>query len=338
MGAAASEFEEARGSMSAGSANAAGPIPKDQSIDSDERTGDAADSESERVTGSKPAGSGNSMGVGDSGPGRSGEPKPTAPVTSAAPDPRDLPDHGVPERLVYAAIIVGLILTAVGGYIAMQAVHYTPGVHFAALIACAGLAIVLIAFGGRAIGSWKSWAVGGAAAAAPFLFILQWNLQPSPMQILRGELQGTRSFQQVAVWTQDGPLYVRQHRAGQPFQFVGLSDQIATTRTFRISVTNERGKDPLEFEIFCIDADILRSALRASQNFILSVRLVEGQGTDARRWAVFDQENKEHGRFNDDDCSNSNQRRPTSSSVEILRNGQERSVEDFFFPEPAPKH
>ena len=222
----------------------------------------------------------------------------------------NLTDNGVPQGLVYLALLVGLVLTACGSYVTMQAVQYTTGVHFAALVACVGLGMVLVSVGGRAVGTWRSWSVAGAAAAAPLLFLLQWQLQPaSPIlpasgpQVVRGELSGTGKFQQVSIWTSNGPLYVRRHRVGHPFQFVALPEQIEDATSFSLNVVNEEGKDPRDFTVYCISGDMLRRGLQTEKPLMLTLRPVSGREGSSVLWFVYDQTNVKHGRYNDDDCS-----------------------------------
>jgi hypothetical protein len=92
--------------------------------------------------------------------------------------PKLAEDKGIPEWLAMTALVVGLIFTAVGSWMAFQESAYTYRAHFSALVACSGLAIVLVALGGKAVGTWGSWSIAGAAAGAPMLFLLQWQLRP----------------------------------------------------------------------------------------------------------------------------------------------------------------
>jgi hypothetical protein len=113
------------------------------------------------------------------------------PAPHAAPAVRDLDrDKGIPDHLVIVAIGVGLLLVAVGAFFVVNARTNTIGVNFAALLGCSGLGIILTALGGRAVGTWRSWAVGGAAAVAPLLFVLFMSVKsPSPLMALRGEIR-----------------------------------------------------------------------------------------------------------------------------------------------------
>lgn len=225
----------------------------------------------------------------------------------------NLEDNGIPERLVYIAVIAGLLLTAAGGFIAVQAENYTPGVHFAALVACAGLAMVLVAVGGKSVGTWKTWSVAGAAAAAPLLFYLQWQLQPnvpvpspSVSQVLNGELRGTGKFRQVTIWTSNGPLYLRRQNVGHHFQFVGLRDQIERAQDFFVAIENEPGKDPESFTINCIDSKVLQEGLKTNQPLVLFVRHASGSSNESG-WYVYDGANKKYGMYNRDDCGDQGQ-------------------------------
>jgi hypothetical protein len=101
----------------------------------------------------------------------------TSNPTNASP-PKLAEDKGIPEWLAMIALTVGLILTAAGSWMALQESSYTFRANLSALVACCGLAIVLVALGGKAVGVWGSWSVAGAAAAAPMLFLLQWQLRP----------------------------------------------------------------------------------------------------------------------------------------------------------------
>jgi len=228
------------------------------------------------------------------------EPKPEPPAKETAPPP--LRDDGMPPHLVWAALSTGILFTAVGGYFAIQATSYSPGVHFAALIACAGLGMTLAAVGGRAVGTWRSWSVAGAAAAAPLLFLMQWQLQPKPVDIaIRGELQGSGRFQQVTIWAHDSPLYVRKPSTERNFQFVALPSQLVDTSTFFVAVVNEDGKSPRSFSINCLNADLLTSHAGKPSPLTLTVR-AEGLQSDNPSWFVYDARNKKVGRYNDDDC------------------------------------
>src|SRR5437763_702584 len=91
------------------------------------------------------------------------------------PQPRLAEDKGVPVWLDMTALAVGRILTAAGSCMAFQESSYTFHAHYGALVACCGLGIVLVSLGGSAVGTWRSWSLAGAAAAAPMIFLLQWK-------------------------------------------------------------------------------------------------------------------------------------------------------------------
>ena len=217
---------------------------------------------------------------------------------ATAPDVGIKDDRGVSDKLVFTAVIVGLILTAVGGWITIYATAYTPGVHFAALIACCGLAITLAAFGGRAAGKWHSWAVTGAAALAIALFVLQYELEPKPTPpALRGELRGTQSFQQISMWA-SSPMFVTRRHVPGSFEFAAFPDDLDQANTFHLYVTNKSGTDPQEFYIYCIPTSILANHLGDLTRLDLSVRNDQQQA----EWRLFDKSNNAYGQDNDD-CS-----------------------------------
>jgi hypothetical protein len=242
-----------------------------------------------------------------------------APGAAAAPPiPALSDDKGVPPHLVTLAVVVGMIFTAAGGWFAVQASANTYGVHIAVLIACSGLALTLVALGGKTVGTWRSWSFAGAAATAPLLFVLQWQLQPTPdAGYVRGELEGTGRFQQITIWGHDSPLYVRKPNTAQNFQFVAFDRQISETGRFFVVVVNEHGKSPETFTIYCLEGELFRKHKRGSTPIQLAIRSgppASGNPT----WFLYGSDNKQLGKFNDSDCDSGaekqsiTQRPPTS--------------------------
>lgn len=210
-------------------------------------------------------------------------------------------DRGIPSNQFYPTLVVGILFTFVGGCVAILESRYTPGAHIATLIACCGLGITLAAVGGRAVGTWKSWSVAGAAAAAPLLFLMQWKLQPNIDEgQIRGELQGTGRFQQITIWGHDSPFYVRKPSTDQNFQFVALNHQLSSMGKFFVTVQNEDGKTPKTFTIYCLKNEILLKHIGRSAPLELAIR-ADGVGTSNPSWFVYEG-SKRFGKYNDNDC------------------------------------
>jgi hypothetical protein len=209
-------------------------------------------------------------------------------------------DRGISDKLIPAAIVVGLLLTAVGGgvaiIVAILTKAYTPGTHIAVLIMCCGLAVILAAFGGRAAGTWRGWALTGAAALAFGLFLLQWYLQPQPKPAspaLRGTLQGTQSFQQISMWS-FSPMFITRRRTRGSFEFAAFPDDLERVDTFYLNITNMAGESPQEFYIYCVPSSILSSHFGDITRLDLSIR------KEGEEWKLFDRLNKGYGQHSDD--------------------------------------
>lgn len=211
--------------------------------------------------------------------------------------PKIQDDHGVPLHLVYSCVLVGLLLTVCSAPFVLSASAYTVSANFAALIACIGLGLVLVAFGTRAAGTWKSWAVTGGDAVALVLFWVQWQCQPSLLPSLRGELRGTSNFDQVSMWASSAPLFVTRRKTRGDFEFAAFPDDIARASQLVLNITNKPGVDPQEFYIDCISTDLVRQHLGDAIALGLTIR----PDPATRAWYLYSGM-KKFGKFNNDDC------------------------------------
>ena len=77
-------------------------------------------------------------------------------------------DAGVPQNLLYAGIVVGLLLVFFG--VGLLVVGRSS--LLSSLMTCVGFGIVLASFGSKAGGSWAGWSATGAGAMAVILFLI----------------------------------------------------------------------------------------------------------------------------------------------------------------------
>lgn len=211
-------------------------------------------------------------------------------------------DQGVPAQLQYIAVAVGLLIFIIGAASVFRANAYTVGVNLSALMMCAGLGIVLAAFGSHVEGTWHNWRVAGAAGGALVLFLAQYETMPKVLPTLRGELYGTNAFQSVAMWG-TGPLFVSRRRTEGNFEFAIFPDDIEHSSELMINVTKAPGS---EFYIYCIPTELIGTHLGEMASMGLTLRASPSDGTVR----VYDRNNKPYGKFNDDDCDAS----PTSAA------------------------
>jgi hypothetical protein len=159
-------------------------------------------------------------------------------------------DRGVPDRLTFWAIGVGLFL-AIGG--AVISVFFTPPVPLAlaALTLCVGFGIVLAAFGGRAAGSWGGFAVAGGAAVAIVLFLLLQHYLPAdaPAFIKRGQMSGDFSKVADIRVIDEHPLYSQRDPTTRSIRFIILDRKLKSQRPVIQVDTTEKGEGREFFEM-----------------------------------------------------------------------------------------
>jgi hypothetical protein len=68
--------------------------------------------------------------------------------------------EGVPPRLVYWGVFVGLFLILLG----IGLLYVGRGSLLSSLMTCVGFGIMLASFGSKASGKWAGWTVTGAGA------------------------------------------------------------------------------------------------------------------------------------------------------------------------------
>ncbi|EWY37252.1 hypothetical protein N825_21215 [Skermanella stibiiresistens SB22] len=207
--------------------------------------------------------------------------------------------------------MVGLVLTIAGFIGTMNAQNYTTGVHFSALVLCAGLAMVLVAFSGTITGTWKSWVMTGAIAAAPMLFLLQWQLQPDPApaessQTVQGNLGNSKGLPEANLYTLSETLYSRRHPKTQAIQFVALEQQITNSDYFSIQVGDDRDEpavpgSPPSFTIHCVPTKLLKDSMKAKKMLSLTLQKAS-EASGSETWFVQDESGKSHGVFRRDVC------------------------------------
>jgi hypothetical protein len=122
----------------------------------------------------------------------------------------------IPPHLTGAAIAVGLLLIAggVGAGFAQQKSLLTT------LIACAGVAVVLSAFGAQAQGAWRGWTMGGSVAIAFAMFLLLQAYDTPPMVYKTGSISGDIDKLSDLVILDDDPFYQYRDRNGHEYKFI----------------------------------------------------------------------------------------------------------------------
>jgi hypothetical protein len=153
-------------------------------------------------------------------------------------------DRGMPDRLTYWAIGVGLFL-AIGG--AVISVFFAPPVPLAlaALTLCVGFGIVLAAFGGRAAGSWDGFAVAGGAAVAIVLFLLLQHYMPPDAPaafIKRGQMSGDFSKVADIRVIDEHPLYSQRDPTTRSIRFIILDRKLGSQRPVIQVDTTDKGE------------------------------------------------------------------------------------------------
>ena len=211
-------------------------------------------------------------------------------------------DHGVPAVPAYSAVIVGLVLIGVGVYYGLSVSAYTVPVHFAALILCVGLAIVLAAFGSRFAGKWRDFSVAGGIAGALILFVLQYETLPRVIPAVRGELRGTQTFQQVAMYGGSIPIFVSRRKTKGDFEFAVFPDDIEHADEIYINVTTPKGT---EFYIYCVSPELFKSHFGDLASMGLAIRSDREDGP----WYLYDSKNMKYGRFDNHDCASYSEKR-----------------------------
>ena len=156
----------------------------------------------------------------------------------------------------------------------------TVPIHFASMILCVGLAIVLAALGSRAAGTWKSYTVAGAIAGAIILYGVQYETLPTVIPAARGELRGTNLFAEVTMWG-SGPMFVARRKEKGDFEFAVFTNDLDHTNVVSLNVTKNDGT---EFTINCIATDIIRSHFGQLTSFGLALRSSKPEGP----WFVYD--------------------------------------------------
>lgn len=232
--------------------------------------------------------------------------------------PRLAEDRGVPEWLVIIAIVAGLLLTGLGAWVALRVPGDNYETHLGMLVVCCGLAIVLYAFGGRAVGTWGGWTLAGAAAAAPMLFLLQWQLRPKEVQFFRGELQGTGQFSQLTLYGNGGNTMMVMKEKNKEYAFSVFADEINTSSYFGIIVVDP--SDDHEKEIKCLNVGLLEKELGQEQRVQWSIR------ADGNELRLFDEQGGAHGQGPGAICGSPAAEKPVHSVERDVPQSSGRSV------------
>jgi hypothetical protein len=174
-------------------------------------------------------------------------------------------DPGMPSRLVLSAILVGLFLVLTGIALSIAAVTFIyneKALLLGQLTACVGFGIVLAAFGTRAQGTWRNWALAGAGASAVALFLVltQSPTGSSPSFQKLGHIQG--EFDQVAnVQIRDvEPFFIRKE-SNSLLHFIILDKQFRTNWIDVTIETTEKGPGKERFRMTS-EATIIEQYLR----------------------------------------------------------------------------
>src|ERR1700745_3728128 len=156
-------------------------------------------------------------------------------------------DNGVPENLVYAGIIVGLLLISFG--IGLLVVGKAS--LLSSLMTCVGFGIVLASFGSKAGGAWAGWTATGAGAMAILLFLIleQYTPASSLNPVRRGQIRGDLSKIADLRIIDDTPMYQFRDTTTASIKFIVL-DRVLKSQRMSVQVdTTEKGPGREFFEL-----------------------------------------------------------------------------------------
>ncbi|SMF47808.1 hypothetical protein SAMN02982989_2471 [Xaviernesmea oryzae] len=150
---------------------------------------------------------------------------------------------GIPPHLTSIAIGVGLLMIVGGvsaGFLDQKSLLTT-------LIACAGVAVVLSAFGAQAQGAWRGWTMGGSVAIAFAMFLLLQAYDTPPMLYKTGSISGDIDKLSDVVILDDDPLYQYRDLNAKEIKFI-LTNNGFRKSNIRIRVTTlDSGQPRSEF-------------------------------------------------------------------------------------------
>ncbi|MGK6315370.1 hypothetical protein [Neorhizobium sp. DT-125] len=150
---------------------------------------------------------------------------------------------GIPPHLTSIAIAVGLLMIVGGvsaGFLDQKSLLTT-------LIACAGVAVVLSAFGAQAQGAWRGWTMGGSVAIAFAMFLLLQAYDTPPMLYKTGSISGDIDKLSDLVILDDDPMYQYRDHNAKEIKFI-LTNNGFRKSNIRIRVTTlDSGQPRSEF-------------------------------------------------------------------------------------------
>jgi hypothetical protein len=162
-------------------------------------------------------------------------------------------DTGLPRELVNRALVVGLLLAGGGIVVLLFAGTFSSRLRTTEVTGlmsfCAGLAIVLAAFGSRAGGQWRSWSVVGAAALT---IVLLEAILPyiGPVSSKKGRIGADlNKVAALEIIDDNNPLYNYLDRSANSFQFILLEDSFKTHCVTVQIYPKESGKYKEYFEL-----------------------------------------------------------------------------------------
>jgi hypothetical protein len=155
--------------------------------------------------------------------------------------------EGVPPRLVYWGVFVGLFLILLG----IGLLYVGRGSLLSSLMTCVGFGIMLASFGSKASGKWAGWTVTGAGATAIALFLVLQYYTPalSSNVYKKGQLRGDLSKIADLRIIDELPMYQYRDRTTSSFRFVLLERKLRSPRLSVQVDTNEKGAGREFFEL-----------------------------------------------------------------------------------------
>jgi hypothetical protein len=162
-------------------------------------------------------------------------------------------ERGIPQNLVMAGIVVGLLLVIGGIGLSI----FGNNVLLSSLMTCVGFGIVLVTFGSKAGGTWAGWSATGAGAMAIILFLVLEHYTPSPgIFYKKGQLRGDLSKIADLRIIDETPMYEFRDRTTSSIRFVLLDRRLKSQRMSIQVDTNEKGAGREFFELIGNSKDI----------------------------------------------------------------------------------
>jgi hypothetical protein len=180
----------------------------------------------------------------------------------------------------YVALIAGLLIAGFGFYYTTLSPSYW---QLAALAACIGFGIILVAFGTHVHGSYRGWTVVGAGAMAIVLYLV---LAFVPLKTVKPyvliTLDSSSEMQSVAA-SASRSILVGRPTGSESFRMVAFPGDL-NTKFINILFVNKPGKSPQEFYIRCVNTEPMRTALDHGEEMTFQLQLLD----DTQEYVLID--------------------------------------------------